>query len=359
MEFARKRLPRNQHRFGFLVPLARQFKSTPGLIRLLRDAAIALVVLPFVAPVAVLPWGAASALGRWYGYAAWAVCPYARRVGMINLRRAQGPQLSRAEARRAVREVFGSIGQSIAEGVQFTRKFRHAPHAVEGFYECEDAELEQRILSDPRPRILVTGHLGSWELAPMIAAVRSGRPGGAIVRRLDNPFLNAVWRKWRVRQPSEWIEKRGASAVALRLLRDGRDIALLIDEDAGYRGLFVPLFGRPASTRKTAAVLSLATGAPIVMAACIRRPGRRFLLRHALFEPDTTLPPGDAVRDLTARMVATYESWIRDAPLQWRWIHWRWKTQPGGIQESYRSADLRAAFSRDRGASPSPEASCS
>ena len=326
---------------------------------LVRDAAVALVVLPFVVPVAILPWRMAAALGRWYGYAAWAVCPYARRVGMINLRRAQGPQLSRADARRAVLEVFGSIGQSIAEGIQFARKFRLVPHAVEQFYECEDRALERRILSDPRPRILVTSHLGSWELAAMLAAVRSNRPGGAIVRRLDNPFLNALWRRWRVSEPSEWIEKRGAVTEALRNLRGGRDIALLIDEDAGYRGLFVPLFGRPASTRKTAAVLSLATGAPVVLAACIRRRGRPFLVRHALLEPDVTLPPGEAVRDLTARIVATYEAWIRDAPLQWRWIHWRWKTQPGGVQESYRPADLRAAFREDAGASPSPEASCS
>ena len=334
--------------------------SPSRVIALARDAVLALLVLPFLVPIALLPWTMAVRLGRWYGYVAWAVRPHERRVGMINLRRAQGPQLSRAAARRAVRLVFGSLGESIAEGVQFARRFRDAPEAAARMHECEDPELARTILADPRPRILVTGHLGSWELAAMLAVVRSGRPGAAVVRRLDNPFLNVFWQRLRVRDQSEWIEKHGAVSEAVRRLRQGHDVALLLDENAGYRGLFVPLLGRVASTRKTPAVLSLATGAPLVVAACIRRPGDSFLYRVAVFEPDRTLPPDEAVRDLTARMVSTYERWIRDTPLQWRWIHSRWKTRPDGREESYGRAELRAAFDDTRAAaSPSVETSCS
>jgi len=109
----------------------------------------------------------------------------------------------------------------------------------------------------------------------------------------------------------------------------------------------VPFFGTLASTRKTPAVLSLATGAPIVVGACIRRPGRPFLYRLALLEPDTTLDAGEAIADLTARIVSTFEGWIRDDPLQWRWIHPRWKTRPDGREERYGRADLARAFARE------------
>lgn len=318
-------------------------------LAVVRDAVLTLLALPFLLPLWCLPWTAATIVGRWYGYIAWAVWPRGRRVGMINLRRAKGVSLSRREARESVRVVFGSLGQSIAEGVQFGRRFKHASDGGGSLYEPERIELERRILADPRPRILVVGHLGSWELAVGLAALRSGRPGAVVVRRVDNPFLNALWRSVRVRTATEWIEKHGAAQSALARLRAGHDVAMLLDENGGHGGIFVPFFGTVASTRKTPAVLSLATGAPIVVGACIRRPGRPFLYRHALLEPDTALEPHEAIRDLTARIVSTFEGWIRDEPLQWRWIHPRWKTRPDGHEERYGRAELRRAFARQAG----------
>lgn len=319
-----------------------------GLV-LVRDALLTLVALPFLLPLWCLPWAAAGAVGRWYGYITWALWPRGRRVGMINLRRATGVSLSRRDARESVRTVFGNLGQSIAEGIQFSRRFKRASKSGAPPFEAENRELERRILEDPRPRILVVGHLGSWELAVGLAALHTDRPGGVVVRRVDNPFLNALWRSVRVRTAAEWIDKHGAAQSVLAHLRAGHDVAMLLDENGGHGGIFVPFFGTVASTRKTPAVLSLASGAPVIVAACIRRPGRPFLYRHALLEPDAALEPADAIRDLTARIVATFEGWIRDEPLQWRWIHPRWKTRPDGHEERYGRADLRRAFARQAG----------
>ena len=314
---------------------------------LARDLLATAIVVPVLAPLWLLPWNAATGLGRWYGLIAWAAWPRGRRVGLINLRRAHGVALTRDDARRAVRTVFANLGQSIAEGIQFGRRFKHSPDACRALFEDEDPDLARRVLADPRPRIFVTGHLGSWELAVSIAGLIAGRPGAAVVRRIDNPFLDALWRGVRVRRQTEWIEKHGATSEVLARLRRGEDIAMLLDEHGGPRGVFVPFFGRVASTRKTPAVLSLATGAPIVIGACVRRPGRPFLFRLAVLEADRSLPPGEAIRDLTARIVSTYELWIRDDPLQWRWIHWRWKTRPDGSEERYGRDELRRAFERE------------
>ena len=63
---------------------------------LARDLLLALVALPLLVPLRVLPWNAARALGSLYGLAAWTLMGEARRAGLVNLRRAYGPAMSRA-----------------------------------------------------------------------------------------------------------------------------------------------------------------------------------------------------------------------------------------------------------------------
>lgn len=310
---------------------------------LLRDLILTLLALPFLVPLRVLPWRAASVAGALYGLAAWAVLGRERRAGLLNLRRAFGPALSRAEAGRRVRAVFAGLGRSLAEGIRFSALAARGDAAWEALYEAEDPELEARILADPRPKVFVTGHLGSWEVAMQMLDLRLGGRGAAVARRIDNPFLDALASRVRSRG-SRIIEKRGAVAPALAALRAGTSVAVLLDENGGRSGPFPPFFGRPASTRKTAALLSALTGAPIVVGAAVRR-GDRFLFRLALLEPPGAGAPAPRdVLETTARVVAVWERWVREDPLQWRWIHWRWRTRPDGSEETYTRRDVREAF---------------
>jgi Kdo2-lipid IVA lauroyltransferase/acyltransferase len=310
----------------------------------LRDFALTLMVLGVMLPLWVLPWHAACRLGRLYGDVAFVALGEGRRAGMINLRRAFGPSMTRGEARRSVRVVFENLAQSIVEAVQFVRRYKRE-HGWESLYRIEDSALAERILSDPRPKIFVTGHLGSWEVALLILQRTLGA-GAGIARRVDNRWLDLLVKRVRLDHPAQWIEKRGAVEESLARLRRGENIAMLLDENGGPSGPFVEFFGRPASTRKTPAVLSLATGAPIVVGALVRNensPG--FLYRLALIDPraEGAQAPADIV-PLTARITATLESWIRDTPLQWRWIHWRWRTRPDGTTERYGRRELKEEF---------------
>ncbi len=309
---------------------------------LARDLILALLVLPFLFPLRVLPWTAACALGSFYGLVAWAAMGTARRAGLVNLRRAYGPSMSRAAAGRTVRSVFANLGRSLAEGVRFSALAARGDRYWETLYDAEDPELEARILADPRPKVFVTGHLGSWEVAMQMLDLRLGGRGAAVARRVDNPFLDALLHRVR-RGGGEIIEKRGAVAPALAALRSGTSVAILLDENGGRSGPFPLFFGRPASTRRTPALLSALTGAPIVVGAAVRR-GSRFLFRLALLEPPAGAAAPREVRDATGRIVAIWEAWVREDPLQWRWIHWRWKTRPGGSQETYTRRDVRDAF---------------
>ena len=84
------------------------------------------------------------------------------------------------QARLWAWEVFGNLGQSIAEGIQFSRRFKKGSCGWEKLCEAENPELEKELLRDPRPKVLVTGHLGSWEVALMMVSLRVGGNGGVI-----------------------------------------------------------------------------------------------------------------------------------------------------------------------------------
>lgn len=320
--------------------------SAAAAVRLLRAAVLArdlLLTVPVVLialPLWALPWPLAARLGRFYGRVAGAGWPRARRVAMINLRRAFG--LERAPARRFTAEVFAHLGESIADGLQCARR-RSA--ALDSLYRVEDPALAERLLADPRPKVFVMAHLGSWELAAAVVARRFGERGAAIARRVDNPFLDALVKRVRLERPGQWIEKRGATGEALARLRAGASVALLLDENGGRRGIFVDFFGRPASTHRSAALLALLGGAQLVAGALVRDGAsgtRLFLLAEV--EPLEQLSGEVAVRDLTQRVTAVLEGWIRRYPKQWRWIHWRWRERPDGSSERYRRRDLREAF---------------
>jgi len=317
------------------------------------DLFLAVVVVVVGAPLWLLPWNAASRLGRFYGRCGFFLWPLARRAGMMNLKRAYGDAMTYRRARAETMEVFANLGQSISEGIQFSRRFGSGDGPWEDLYEAEDPALEKRLLADPRPRIFVTGHLGSWEIAMALVGLRFPEKGAVIARRVDNPFVNALVRRLRLTKDSQWIEKSGAADEARERLKKGESIAMLLDENGGPRGPFVRFFGRPASTRKTAAVLSLATGAPIVLGVAVRRSSRRFLFRLAEVEPGAP-PSADstaAIVSLTQEIVRIFEEWVRDDPLQWRWIHWRWRSRPEGIEETYGRRDLKESFSRREPAS--------
>ena len=102
---------------------------------------------------------------------------------------------------------------------------------------------------------------------------------------------------------------------------------MLGDQDARRDGVFVPYFGRLASTPAGPAWLSLATGAPIVFGTCVRAPDGRYEARilPPLY-PEGAAHDAVAVRALTARHTALLEREVRQRPESWFWLHRRWKT---------------------------------
>jgi KDO2-lipid IV(A) lauroyltransferase len=195
---------------------------------------------------------------------------------------------------------------------------------------ADNWEALERARAQGRGVIIVTGHLGNWELAGSYVAAR-GVPLDVIVRRMANPLFDRFLNGTRERIGMRVVYDAEAVRRTPRALREGSAVAFLADQGVlGLASTFVPFFGRPAKTPRGPAVFALRFKAPVVFACALRKPNGRFVMH---FEEVPVQDTGDRDTDVDA-IVATYtatlERWVRRAPEQYFWQHRRWRRQPPG-----------------------------
>jgi len=275
--------------------------------------------------VSLLPDRAALGFGEALGALMRAADRRHRRVAGANLAAAFPGQPPR-EIERLTRGVYRHLGLVLVESLRIGRTLRRGIGKV---VEQPDLSQVKELLAEGRGVIVITAHLGNWEIAGH-ATSELVVPLHSVARPLDNPLLERWVDRMRTLTRQKVIGKRGAVREMLQVLKGGGAVAILMDQDARRHGIFVDFFGRRASTWPTAAALSLKLGCPIVF-GFVRRKGRAFryeLVVDSVFRPEPTGDREADIRDLTQRLTARIEDCIRACPEQWLWLHRRWKTQP-------------------------------
>lgn len=288
-----------------------------------------------------LPERAADRLGARVGRLVGSVARIRRPLVEANLRLAfpeANPDWIAATADAA----YAHLGREAVAMLRLSKLDRRAviartvPH---GWEQLEEA------LALGRGVILVTGHYGNWELAAATVAAR-GVPIGAIVRRQGNRLVDQRLNALRHRLGVETIYQSEAPRAVPRLLRRNGVVGIVGDQDARRSGVFVPFFGRPASTHRGPALFALRLDAPVFSCVARRRPGE--LVYDVMGERVPVERSSDLEADLlalTARLAASLEAQIRVAPEQYFWFHRRWKTPPPPERASTREG---IAPKRDR-----------
>jgi KDO2-lipid IV(A) lauroyltransferase len=202
---------------------------------------------------------------------------------------------------------------------------------IEGVDAIDDAVAEGKGV------VLLTGHLGNWEVAGAGLAAR-GIPLDVVGKGMANRRFEADLFAARDRIGMRVIEMSEAPRKVLRALAQGRAVAMVADQNMHRHGIFLPFFGRSAATARGPALFALRTGAPIIFGTSLRIPGRRphYAVRVRRLEYTTT---GDLEADIQALLLAYHqrlEEAIRSAPEQYFWQHNRWKTRPPEEQASGR-----------------------
>lgn len=203
------------------------------------------------------------------------------------------------------------------------------------YIELGDLEhVMKRIVSD-RPSLLLTAHAGNWEVIGYTMALL-GFSAHAIYRPLDLRPADAWVRQTRSRRGLSLLDKFGAMKQIPTLMKEGKSVAFVADQNAGDRGLQVPFLGRLASSYKSIGLTALQYDANIIVGQARRlpiRPGSKAPMRYRIevadaYGPEDWESQPDPLFYVTARYRRAIEQMIHNAPEQYLWMHRIWKSRP-------------------------------
>jgi len=300
--------------------------------RLRASAELAGLALPW-ATLRALPLKRAVRVGAALGWLAMAFDVLNRAVGLRNLEIAF-PEMDSAGRRDVLRGAYRNFGRLAAEWVHFYELDRDN---IESYvtYAGREHWDEAVAISDGRGILVLTGHLGNFELLSVAHSIYGNRI--AIVHRPNrNPIVDKAINLRRARFGNLTIPRRGAGREVVRLLRDNWMVAVPLDQDSRH-GVFVDFFSKKASTSDGLARLAMATGAPVLPAFMVRnsRSCRHWIKILPVIPTVRTHDRVESARENTQRFTREIEKMIRSYPEQWNWIHRRWKTRPPGEPRVY------------------------
>jgi lauroyl/myristoyl acyltransferase len=273
-------------------------------------------------------------LAEGIGTLAFRLSPGRRRIACENLRIAFGDALDESARVQVARRAFAALVRVFAEGV-LARRLLATPHARSRRLRFRgDWDRMRSEAAGSRGGIVVTAHLGNWEVGALAARHR-GVPLRAVARPVGRPVLDALLVRGRG-GADRVIAKSGGLGEVVGTLGAGGWVALLADQNAGRHGVFAPFFGLDAATFPTAATLAARLGVPVYLGVSLRRPGvLRFDVHlERLPAPAAGIPRAEAVEAWVRGLNRRVEAWVREAPEQYHWAHRRWKTRPPGRDEA-------------------------
>ncbi len=256
-----------------------------------------------------------------------------RRVGRRNLELAF-PEMPASQRAAVLRQEYRHLGWLLAEFCQMSTYTRET---ASRFIRYQGLEHYLAARDRGRGVLVLTGHLGAWELSSFYHSL-AGHPMGMVIRRLDNPLVDALVNSIRCQHGNRVLHKDDFARGLIGAMRAGETVGILMDTNmTPPQGLFVPFFGVEACTASGLARVALKTGAAVLPGFLVWEAAERQYVLH--FGPELELADsGDSEADAatnTALFTGVIEETIREYPSQWLWMHRRWKTRPPGEPPLY------------------------
>lgn len=220
----------------------------------------------------------------------------------------------RRKLKKCARKVFRNFAKYLAD---FLNAGKVDKTYIKRYIKIENRHCLDRLFQKGRGIIVVTAHLGNWELGGMVTSL-VGYPVNAVALAHDNPRVNQLFLKQREINGIRVIPLGIPVRRCFSVLSRGELLALLGDRDFSRSRVKINLFGKPTLVPRGPAELCLKTAAPIVPAFMIREPDDTYRL---IFEdPIEYQLSGDSRTDLvkiTEKIIAVIAKYISRYPEQW------------------------------------------
>jgi len=256
-----------------------------------------------------------------------------RRVGERNLQMAL-PEISPKTRKEILRRVYIHLAWQL---VEFCRMTRYTRENTRDWMRTEGLENYLRAQARGKGVLIVTGHLGAWELSSFYHSLM-GHPMGMLIRRLDNRRLDDYVNRIRSLHGNFVLSKDDFGRGLLSAMHTAGTVGILVDTNmTPPQGEFVKFFGIDACTGTGVAHIARKTGAAVLPGFMFwEQAEQKYVLR---FGPEIEMPcTANRAADIlagTQLCTSVLESWVRRYPDQWLWIHRRWKTRPKGEPALY------------------------
>lgn len=264
-------------------------------------------------------------LGKLLGNLAYLVLKKQRQITIDNLKFAFKDEKSDKEIRAIAKGVFQNMGKNLVELLSFSKINRSN---IDQLVSAEGLEKIDEILKKGRGGVIVSAHLGNWELMAAYCGLK-GYSTYVVARHLRFDKYDQMLSSLRKAKLVTTIDRNDGPRPILKALKKNGLVGILPDQDVdSVQGIFVEFFGELAYTPTGPVNLARAAKAPMLLCLMVRENGKhRFIVDDSVAVTIT----GNKEQDLktnTQRWSKTLESYIRRYPEQWVWLHPRWKTRP-------------------------------
>ncbi len=234
------------------------------------------------------------------------------------------PELDETFRRAMTRAMFKSLGRNAFDFLNLEGSSLEQLDKI--VVEVKGQDILDRVREAGKGFIVITGHIGCWELLPAYFTVQ-GYPVSVVARTMKERRLNEKLVDIRKSVGVTSIDRESSPRMMLEVLRRKEILGVLIDQHTAVGGEYVPFFGRPAYTPTAVAKLAIMTGVPILpMAVMMNKAGNHVM--HVLPPVNVPQHPENreaAVHEVTRDCSLAIENLIRIDPKQWVWFHHRWR----------------------------------
>ncbi len=283
----------------------------------------------FTLAVSRIPESLVLPAGRTTGLLMFRFLPSRRGIALDNIRQAF-PFMARHPAwtgdfdspESIVRESFVNLGTSL---VEVCHLYHGRGDFIINSIELRGREHYEAARARDKGLIFLTGHCGNWELLALGLSSLLNESMSVVARRQDNPYLNRMVERMRMRYKSTVLYKHGALKGILASLKKGQLIGLLADQAVSpAEGSLIHVMGRTAWASKAPVIIAQKSGSAIVPTFIHREENRRVITccpEHH-FSGDMS---EKGIQEETQALSRYVEEFVVAHPAQWYWVHRRWK----------------------------------